>query len=325
MNTDGVGKDVEMLFAPAELAKNNNLGGVEGKDKKKPFSDRVLDTATDAFRKVMSPERAIELAAAQVMMALEINHDMALYPAKYNLLPEQVSSLPTDPIMYELVDNIGDIWEISAGHTAMRLGFVALNEILKRDSTKSLTKKILSNEGVKKIADKLAGSDKADELAETGELQIPDTACFWASLMTTLTVKAVHSLGYISLFGIHDHMDAPVPGMLFGQGVAAIVLATSHYAMKNREGIKNSALGAVEKSKVLGENLIDHAAKWAIKAGEVGGKIQNGVVDHLNSLIAAGDYISMETDIAKLMLEDFVNRQQERINKIRRGNIDGEG
>jgi len=325
MSADSNNTETSMLFAPAELAKNNDLGGVEGKDKKKPFSDRVLDTATDAFRKVMSPERAIELASAQVMMALEISHDMALYPTKYGMTPEQVGSLPSDPIMYELVDNIGDIWEISAGHTAMRLGFVALNEILKKDSAKSLTRKVLSNEGVKKIADKLVGSDKADEVAASGELQIPDTACFWASLMTTLTVKAVHSLGYISLFGIHDHMDAPVPGMLFGQGVAAIVLATSHYAMKNREGIKDAALTTVEKAKVMGDNFIDHAAKWAIKASEVGGKMQNGVVDHLNSLIAAGDYISMETDIVKLMLEDFVNRQQERLNKIGRGNIDGEG
>jgi len=209
----------------------------------KSSMDVFFDKTANVLKKVMSPERATELLAAQVMMALEISHDMSLYPAKYALRPEQVSPLPTDPIMYELVDNIGDIWEISAGHTTMRLGFVALNEALKSAPVKKLQRNLLQNDGIKKVAGKLmGGGDRVEELAEGADIQIPDTACFWASLMTTLTVKAVHSLGYISLFGIHDHMDAPVPGMLFGQGVAAIVLATTHYAAKNREPIKNFAL-----------------------------------------------------------------------------------
>lgn len=168
----------------------------------------------DLLRKTMSPERATEFLSGQIMMGLEIMHDMALYPAKYGMTPNQVGSLPnpnTDPVAAWAVDHIGDIWEISAGFTAMRLGFVAANEVLK---------KIPAAKGY----------------------QIPDEACFWASLATTVTVKAVHSLGYISLFGIHDHMANPVPGMLFGQGVAAVVLAASHYAAKYREPIKDLAL-----------------------------------------------------------------------------------
>lgn len=175
--------------------------------KKGPLVERAL-------RKVLSPERAVEFQAANIMMGLEIWHDMTLYPEKYGLRPDQAgggpSSLPTDPVIRWAVDNIGDIWEISAGHSALRLGFVAVNEVLKKTTGK----------------------------------EIPDDACFWASLTTTVTIKAIHSLGYISLFGIHDHMDKPVPEMLFGQAVAAVVLAASHYATKYREPIKNLALRA---------------------------------------------------------------------------------
>jgi len=172
--------------------------------KKQPLVDALI-------RKTLTPERSAELVAGQLMMGLEIKHDMDLYPAKYGLRPDQVGQLPTDPVAGWAVDHIGDIWEISAGFTALRLGFVAANEVLK---------KIPIAKGK----------------------QIPDEACFWASLATTVTVKAIHSLGYISLFHIHDHMGHPVPGMLFGQGVAAVVLAASHYAAKYHEPIKDLAL-----------------------------------------------------------------------------------
>ena len=177
------------------------------KAKKQPLIDTVL-------RKVMSPERATEFLSGQIMMGLEIMHDMDLYPAKYGMTPNQVGPLPnpnTDPAAAWAVDHIGDIWEISAGFTAMRLGFVAANEALK---------KIPAAKGY----------------------QIPDEVCFWASLATTVTVKAIRSLGWISLFHVHDHMGDPVPGMMFGQGVAAVVLAASHYAAKYREPIKDLAL-----------------------------------------------------------------------------------
>src|SRR3989338_5413973 len=154
------------------------IGEAVPKAKKQPLIDTVL-------RKVMSPERATEFLSGQIMMGLEIMHDMDLYPAKYGLTPNQVGPLPnpnTDPAAAWAVDHIGDIWEISAGFTAMRLGFVAANEALK---------KIPAAKGY----------------------QIPDEVCFWASLATTVTVKAIHSMGWISLFHIHDHMGDPVPGM----------------------------------------------------------------------------------------------------------------
>lgn len=86
-------------------------------------------------------------------------------------------------------------------------------------------------------------------LRKTTGKEIKDDILFWGSLAPWAIVKAIHSLGYISLFGIHDHMDKPVPGMLFGQGVAATVLIGTHYAVKNREPIINFAKKTVTNSK----------------------------------------------------------------------------
>ncbi len=96
-----------------------------------------------------------------------------------------------------------------------------------------------------------------------GEHQVSDEAAFWASLITTITVKAGHSLGYYSLFGIHDHMAHPVPEMLFGQGVAAVVLATSHYAAKYREPIKDLALR-------VGKKVVEGAKSFDKKMNDLG-------------------------------------------------------
>lgn len=189
---------------------------VEKQPIKKPLLDRAIHKIFE------SPERTTELLSGQIMMGLEIMHDMDLYSTKYGMTPNQVGALPnpeTNPAAAWAVGHIGDIWEISAGFTAMRLGFVAVNEVLKKEPIK-----------------KLLG----------GEHQVSDEAAFWASLMTTWTVKAVHSMGWISLFHIHDHMGAPVPEMIFGQGVAAVVLAASHYAAKYREPIKDLAVKAAK-------------------------------------------------------------------------------
>lgn len=184
------------------LAKNAEAE--KEKFEKQPLTYRLL-------RKIMSPERASEFLVGFTMMQLEIAHDMQLYPAKYRMTQDQAGRylIPQEPPMAKwAMDHIGDIWEISAGTIALRTGFVALNEVLKKTTGK----------------------------------EISDDACFWASLITTTTIKSVHSLGYISLFGIHDHMDNPVPEMLFGQGVAVVVLAATHYAAKHRESIKDLSI-----------------------------------------------------------------------------------
>lgn len=199
-------------------------GDVPQPIKKEPFVNRV-------GRKVLSPERAIEFLSGQIMMQLEILHDMQLYPTKYGMTQGQAGQwlIPQEPPAAKwAMDHIGDMWEISAGFTAMRMGFVALNEVLKKDPITKLTK----------------------------GLQVSDEAAFWVSLISTVGVKAMHSMGYISSSWLklgdmpigqwHDHVANPVPEMLFGQGVAAVVLAASHYAAKYREPIKNLAVRAAK-------------------------------------------------------------------------------
>lgn len=157
--------------------------------------------------------RAPEFLVSQIMMALEIYHDNSLYPEKYGLSPNQVAPLPnpnTDPIAAWAIDHIGDIWEISVGFTVMRLGFVAANEALKK-------------------------------IPATKGYQIPDEACFWASLTSAVVVTATHSLGMWA-GPYNSHVGNPVPEMIFGQGVAAVVLAATHYTTKYHESIKNLAL-----------------------------------------------------------------------------------
>jgi len=175
-------------------------------------------------RTVFSPERFAELTAGQVMIGIENWHDMNLVPERYGLSSDQVGTLPTfdNPVTQWAFDHIGDIWEISVGHTAMRLGFVALNQVLKSEPVK-----------------KLAGGK---------EVQIPDDACFWASLITTMTVVSTHSMGMWA-GPYNSHVGAPVPEMMFGQAVAAVVLATSHYSVKYHEQIGELAINVAKKGK----------------------------------------------------------------------------
>ena len=214
--------------------------------KKEPLVNRAL-------RKVFSPERTTELLSGQIMMQLEIMHDMQLYPAKYVKTQNQAGQylIPQEPPAAKwAMDHIGDIWEISAGFTAMRLGFVALNEILKKEPIKKLTK----------------------------GFQVSDEAAFWTSLMSTVTVKAMHSLGYISsdwlylgdmpIGAMHDHVANQVPEMLFGQGVAAVVLAASHYAAKYSEPIKNLAVS-------FGKKIVEGAKTFDRKFNEINKRIDD--------------------------------------------------
>jgi len=174
------------------------------------------------------------------------------------------------------MDNIGDIWEISAGFTAMRLGFVALNEVLKKEPIDKLTK----------------------------GYQVSDEAAFWASLITTVTVKAAHSLGYISsdwlylgdipIGAMHDHVANPVPEMLFGQGVAAVVLAASHYAAKYREPIKN-----------LVKNPAVRFGKGVVK----GAKALDRKLDELNEKIRKMGRPDFNPDIAVNVVEKQNNKE----------------
>ena len=206
--------------------------------KKQSFYERTL-------HKILSPERTMEFLSTQIMMGLENMHDMNLVPWKYGYTRQEVGKLfvPTDPVARWTVDHIGDIWEVSVGFTAMRLGFAAINEALKSEQIKGLQKELFKNEKTKNIVGKVAGADRVEKWAAGENIQIPDDACFWASLVSTLTVTATHSLGMWA-GPYNSHVGHPVPEMIFGQGVAAVVLAASHYEAKYREPIRNLALRA---------------------------------------------------------------------------------
>lgn len=184
-----------------------------------------------AAKRIITLERLVEYEFGWTMMALENWHDMGLVPERYakvlGVRPEQLGQpfVPKDPMMRWAVDNIGDIWEISVGFMGFRSIFILLNEGLRRYKGK----------------------------------EIPDDIQFLASLVPWTIIKAIHSLGYISLFGIHDHMDNPVPGMLFGQAVAATVLTAAHFGIKNRAQIKDFA----HKSTALAGNLASRTASLA--------------------------------------------------------------
>jgi len=61
--------------------------------------------------------------------------------------------------------------------------------------------------------------------------------------VSAVTVTATHSLGMWA-GPYNSHVGQPVPEMIFGQGVAAIVLAATHYTAKYHETIKDLAVRA---------------------------------------------------------------------------------
>ena len=243
---------------------------------KSPVDNLWTDSNTPrVLRKIISRERLAEFLAADIMTGLEIAHDYILHPKEHGVLPSQVGKLPTDPVAAWAVDHIGDMLEVSLGFTAMRLGFVAINEIFKNNRVVGLQKELLKNEKAKKLVSKVVGIDRVNKWASGENVQIPDGACFWASLISAVTVTATHSLGMYSLIGplSHDHVGHPVTGMLFGQGVAAVVLATSHYAAKYHEPIKDLAV-RVGVGFLEGTRFVDQKIK-KFESGEYFSKIND--------------------------------------------------
>jgi len=267
-----------------------------------------LDKTADVLRKALgTPERATETLAATIMSTLELYHESILNPEKpwnkalyLTTQPENMPKLPTDPVLAWAVDHIGDIWEISAGHTALRMGFVAVNAALKTEKIKSVQKKIFENDKVQNITRKVVGDEKTQELSEGEEIQISDDACFWTSLGTTFTIKAIHSMGWISLFGIHDHMDEPVPGMIFGQLVAASALVATHYAAKHHESIKDFTVK-------IGQNTLSRAKLAAQKVKEFGDMMESKRQYFANRVENALDKLEKwEPPTAESIIHDFV-------------------
>ena len=110
--------------------------------------------------------------------------------------------------------HIGDVWEVAYLFTATRLALAGVNEAFKR-----VTKK-----------------------------EIPDEACFWASMVTSVVIPSMMELNTIPLPLLGKNLNSSAdPADLFGVGVGAMVIIAAHYASKYREPIKKLASLAGKK------------------------------------------------------------------------------
>lgn len=158
------------------------------------------------IRRIVASDKFAEVAAAQIIAGLENSRFMVSRPSLFGLEPEQVSPIPTDAVESWAFHHIGDVWEVAYLFTASRLAIAGVNEAFKK-----VTKK-----------------------------EIPDEACFWASMATSVTIPALMELNIMPLFGERLN-SASDPADLFGVGVGALVITASHYASKYREPLKKMA------------------------------------------------------------------------------------
>ncbi len=125
---------------------------------------------------------------------------------KYKGLYERnVGPMPDNPDVRATLDVLGDMWEISVGQTIVRGGLHALYESI-------------------------------------GKEPLSDDDTFALSLLIPLAFKSAHTMGLISIFGIHDRVGNPEPKMLIGQIVASCALMVAHYTARNREIRKSLGL-----------------------------------------------------------------------------------
>jgi len=209
MSGDSIHQDnLPFLFAPAEVGVPSSEGGVEVN--KMDLLDRV---GLSIVRYYSSPTRLREVATAIPMYAVESIHDARKVTLEGNefgnkyigLNENNIGPLPNDPDVRATLDVLGDMWEISVGQTLVRGGLHALYE-------------------------------------STGKELFSDDDTFALSLLIPLALKSAHTLGLISIFGIHDRIGDPAPQMLIGQVVASVALMIAHYSARNKEIRKNLGL-----------------------------------------------------------------------------------
>jgi len=180
-------------------------GGVERE--KIGFTDRI---GLAIVKYITSPTKLREISAAGVMYGVESVYDMRKVAREGNewgnsyhgLTANNVGPLPDNPNIQAAFDVMGDMWEISVGQSIVRVGLHAIYQ--------TVGKELLSEDNT-----------------------------FALSLFIPLILKSAHTLGLISIFGIHDHMGNPLPKMLIGQVVSSCVLMAAHYSVRNTE-IRNS-------------------------------------------------------------------------------------
>lgn len=158
------------------------------------------------IKRLVASDKTAEIVAGQVVAGLENSRFMVSRPSIFGLEPDQVSPIPTDAVGNWVFHHIGDVWEVAYLFTATRLAIAGVNEAFKK-----VTKK-----------------------------EIPDEACFWASMITSVAVPSMLELNMMPLFGKNINPSAD-PADLFGVGVGALVIIAAHYASKYREPIKKLA------------------------------------------------------------------------------------
>lgn len=125
--------------------------------------------------------------------------------------------------------HIGDTWEVARLFMATRLALVGINEVLKKTTNK----------------------------------EIPDEVCFWASMVTSVTIPSLIELNLVPVAG--NTADA---ADLFGVGVGALVIIASHY---NRENLQKLVISAADSfDKWLHPNKHANAANIeSVNVGEI--------------------------------------------------------
>jgi len=165
------------------------------------------------IHRIVASDKIAEIASAQIIAGLENSRDMRSRPENFGLSHDQVGSIPLGSIESWTFSHIGDVWEVANLFTATRLAMAGVNEAFKR-----VTKR-----------------------------EIPDEACFWASLITSVTIPSLMELNILPLPWIGEKLNnVSDPADLFGVGVGALVIVATHYTSKYREPIKKvvSLVGA---------------------------------------------------------------------------------
>ncbi len=189
---------------------------------------------------ILNFQRFFEFVLTGGLAAAEVYFDAGKYPEHYagfGVTPENAPLQDITPETTEFLDSMGDIMEIGVGSGAIRFSLAVVEQIVKTQPVKDLVRNTVSHVGMKKVLTRIFGLEKTEELAESGEIKMSDDSQFWAAIVPWTIIKAIHSLGLVSL-GANDHIGAPMPSRLIGQVFAVATLVGLHYGVKNAEEIK---------------------------------------------------------------------------------------
>lgn len=189
------------------------------------------------IRRIVASDKFAEVASAQIIAGLENSRYMMSRPENFGLTPDQVGSIPTGAVESWMFTHIGDVWEVANLFTATRLAMAGVNEAFRR-----VTKK-----------------------------EIPDEACFWASMATSVAIPSLMELNIVPLPWLGEKLNrVSDPADLFGVGVGALVITATHYASKYREPIKKVASLAAARIAEEGRFVAEKFKEFDEKINSLG-------------------------------------------------------